>query len=61
MADPFTALKRVLHERIDQLQQELAMGNAEDHAAYKATCGEIAGIKYAISELEHLRSRYEVD
>lgn len=61
MADPITALKRTLRERVENMEKDLAMGTAEDFAAYKEKCGEISGVKYAISEVENLRSLYEVD
>lgn len=41
-------------ELINSRTEVVISGNAEDHAAYRARCGEINGLRMAISVMEEI-------
>lgn len=57
-----THLLSKVSERIEQLTESLADGNAKDFAEYRYLCGTIRGLSHAQSEIQDLVRRIrEID
>jgi uncharacterized protein YPO0396 len=57
-----THLLSKVSERIEQLTESLADGNAKDFAEYRYLCGTIRGLSHAQSEMKDLVRRLrEID
>jgi hypothetical protein len=57
--DGFEILVEQLNEKVQQLQEGVANGNATSYEEYKKTCGEIRGLLTARQYVLDLRKRME--
>jgi|TARA_A100001391_G_C5080790_1_gene279996 hypothetical protein len=46
--------QKSLQQRMDDITTNMSSGGAKDMEAYRAMCGEIQGISYALNELHTL-------
>lgn len=46
--------QKSLHDRMDDISNNISSGGAKNMEAYRAMCGEIQGIGYALNELRTL-------
>ena len=52
-----THLSKKIDDKVSQLQESLADGNAGDYAEYKKTCGEVKGLLTARLFISDLQER----
>jgi hypothetical protein len=57
--DGFEILVEQLNEKVQQLQEGVANGNATSYEEYKKTCGEIRGLLTARQYVLDLKKRME--
>ena len=57
--DAFEVLVQEIDEKVQQLQEFLAQGRAENYEEYKRICGEIKGLLTARSHILDLKQRME--